>query len=76
MSASLAGHHGPINIRLSFPHPLLYEVGMLYIYIYIIYIYVFMIEARSLNVENNVGFSPDIILLTLQYVTTIIGEID
>ena len=26
----LADHHGPINIRLSFPHPLLvYEVGML-----------------------------------------------
>ena len=26
----LAGHHGPTNIRLSFPHPLLvYEVGML-----------------------------------------------
>ena len=32
MSAALAGHHGPIiNMRLSFPHPLLYryEVGML-----------------------------------------------
>ena len=23
MSAALAGHHGPINMRLSFPHPLL-----------------------------------------------------
>ena len=27
MSAALAGHHGSINIRLSFPHPLLVQSG-------------------------------------------------
>ena len=29
MGAALAGPHGPINMRLSFPHPYWYEVGML-----------------------------------------------
>ena len=27
MSAALAGHHGPIYIRLSFPHPLSVSSG-------------------------------------------------
>ena len=39
----LAGHHGPINIRLSFPHPLLVRSGHVCMYaLYVLYIYMYV----------------------------------